>query len=170
MGIVVGRRALTVCLNILVLFGTAGAMSKYESSAGAELPNLSHNRTRELVWLTQRRLMKTVVHCVPPALPTGGRLRLKSTVVVDIKISAEGGVEAARVIQGHPMLYQAVIDAVRKWTFKPMIVRGKALRVLSRLKFVLSTVDGPTTPGCLNGFERLRGENVGYDCQSFSRS
>jgi TonB family protein len=97
--------------------------------------------------------MKRVTHCVPPALPTGGTLRLKSTVTVEIKISSEGKVETARLIQGHPLLHQAVIEAVRKWTFKPMIVRGKALRVVGTLKFVLSTLEGPTrNPGCLRGF------------------
>jgi TonB family protein len=97
--------------------------------------------------------MKRVIHCVPPALPTGGTLRLKSTVTVEIKISAEGRVEGARVIQGHPLLHQAVIETVRKWTFKPMIVRGKAICVVGRLKFVLSTLDGPTRKSeCLRGF------------------
>jgi len=151
MGIVV-RRALTVSLSVLMLFVMAGAKPKQELSAGAEQPNRLHHPTGGFVWLTQRRLMKRVIHCVPPALPTGGTLRLKSTVAVEIKISAEGRVEAARVTQGHPMLVHAVIETVRKWTFKPMIVRGKALRVFGRLKFVLSTLDRPTKPGCLNGF------------------
>lgn len=120
---VVGRRALTVSLSILMLFVTAGAKPKHETRAGAEQPNLLHNSTGEFVWLPQRRLMKRVTHCVPPALPTGGTLRLKSTVTVEIKLGAEGKVEAARVTHGQPLLYQAVIEAVRKWTFKPMIVR-----------------------------------------------
>lgn len=150
---VVSRRALTASLSVLMVFLTAGANPRHEQRTGAEQPNLSHNSTREFVWLTQRRLMRRVTHCVPPALPTGGTLRLKSTVTVEIKIDAGGEVEAARVTQGHPLLHQAVIEAVRKWTFKPMIVRGKALRVVGRLKFLLSTQDGPTKkPGCLRGF------------------
>jgi TonB family protein len=144
MGSVVGRRALTVSLSILMLFVMPSARPKHEPRAGAEQPNLLHNSTGEYVWLTQRRLMKRVTHCVPPALPTGGTLRLKSTVTVEIKIGADGKVEAARVTQGHPMLYQAVIEAVTKWTFKPMIVRGKANGFAGRLKFSLSTLDRPT--------------------------
>jgi TonB family protein len=147
------RRALTVSLSILMLFVMASAKPKHEPRAGAEQPNLLHNSTGEFVWLTQRRLMKRVTHCVPPALPTGGTLRLKSAVTVEIRIGADGKVEAARVTQGHPLLHQAVIEAVRNWTFKPMIVRGKARGVVGRMTFVLSTLDGPTkTPACLRGF------------------
>jgi TonB family protein len=136
-----------------MLFVPAGAKPKHELRAGEVQPGLLHNSTGEFVWLTQRRLMKRVTHCVPAALPTGGALRLKSTVTVEIRISTEGRVEAARVIQGHPLLHQAVLETVRKWTFKPMIVRGKAVRVVGGLKFVLSTLDGPTrNPGCLRGF------------------
>jgi TonB family protein len=136
-----------------MLFVTASAKSKLEERAGAELASFLHNSSGEFVWLTQRRLMKRVTHCVPPALPTGGRLRLKSTVTVEIKIGKEGKVEGTRVIQGHPLLHQAVIEAVRNWTFKPMIIRGKAHGVVGRLSFVLSTIDGPTQKSvCLRGF------------------
>jgi TonB family protein len=150
---IAARRARAVSLSILMLFVTAGAKPKLEERAGAEQPNLLHNPTGKFVWLTQRRLMKRVTHCVPPALPTGGTLRLKSTVRVEINIGKEGKVEGARVIQGHPLLHQAVIEAVRNWRFKPMIVRGKAHGVVGRLSFVLSTFDAPTKkPGCLRGF------------------
>lgn len=78
---------------------------------------------------------------------------MKGTVTAEIKISTEGKVEYARVIQGHPLLRQAVIEAVRRWTFKPLIVKGKALRVAGTLKFALSTLVGPTKKrGCLRGF------------------
>lgn len=148
-----GRGPLTVALSILMLFGTVGAKPKHEQLAGTQQPGLSHKSADQIVWLTQRRLMKRVIHCVPPQLPTGGKLRLKSNVTAEIKIAADGEVEAARIIQGHPLLYQAVIDAVRKWTFKPMLVRGKAFRVVGRLRFFLSTLDGPTKKqGCLRGF------------------
>ena len=151
---VVGRRALTVALGMLMLFVTAIGGPKLNQWAGAQHSKLLHTPTRGFVWLTQRRLMKRVTHCIPPALPTGGTLRLKSTVTVEIKIGADGKVEAARVTQGHPMLYQAVIGAVTKWTFKPMIVRGKANGFAGRLKFVLSTLKRPTKLGCLNGFSK----------------
>ena len=150
--IVVGSRALFVSLSILLCI-TAEAMPKHGRWAGAEQPNLLYDSGREAIWLTQRGLMKRVTYCVPPALPTGGTLRLRSTVTVEIKIDAEGKVEGARVIQGHPLLRQAVIEALREWMFEPMVVRDRVLRVVGRLKFVLSTLDTPTKkPGCLRGF------------------
>jgi TonB family protein len=50
-------------------------------------------------------------------------------VVLNAIISADGTIKSLRIVNGHPMLQQAALDGVRKWTFKPFTVDGEAVEV-----------------------------------------
>jgi protein TonB len=64
---------------------------------------------------------KAIERIVPlyPELPK--RIRLQGDVSVEVMISAEGRVESARAVSGHPMLVQAALDAARRWRFGPRL-------------------------------------------------
>jgi protein TonB len=55
--------------------------------------------------------------------------RVMGTVVVDIEISAQGNVASAQIISGPRMLRQPVLDAVRKYKYKPYLLNGKPVEV-----------------------------------------
>src|SRR5262245_52114072 len=83
--------------------------------------------------LTQRRLMNRVTHCVPPALPIGGTLRLNGKVTVEVRVNERGLVEGVKVIQGHPLLRGSVLEAVRSWKFRPFVSHSTPIGAVGRL-------------------------------------
>jgi periplasmic protein TonB len=66
-----------------------------------------------------------LITVVKPGLPEAAkRLRLKGPVILQTKINEAGKVAEIRVVQGHPMLNGAAQDAVRRWKYAPLLVRG----------------------------------------------
>ncbi|HTW81328.1 MAG TPA: energy transducer TonB [Terracidiphilus sp.] len=61
--------------------------------------------------------------------PTATEARVMGTVVVDIEIGVRGDVTYAKVISGPRMLRQSVLDAVRKYKYKPSLLNGKPVEV-----------------------------------------
>jgi TonB family protein len=57
-------------------------------------------------------------------------------VEIYIIVSEEGRVIEATAVKGHPMLYSAALDAVRRWTFKPATINGVRVKVQSSLTLI----------------------------------
>jgi protein TonB len=83
---------------------------------------------------------KAIDRVVPiyPDLPK--RIRLQGDVSIEVIISAEGRVESARVVSGHPMLVRAALDAARGWKFGPTILNGVPVAVSGVITFVFKIV------------------------------
>jgi TonB family protein len=62
-------------------------------------------------------------------------------VEVHIVVSEQGRVIEATAVSGHPMLYSAALDAIRKWSFKPMTVNGARVKVQSSLTLIFDPVN-----------------------------
>ena len=63
--------------------------------------------------------------------PLASAAQVQGTVVLQIEISAEGKVQNATVISGHPLLNDAAIQAVRQWSYKPFTVGGTVVPVVT---------------------------------------
>jgi periplasmic protein TonB len=72
------------------------------------------------------------VDLVRPQYPEAARkARLDGVVILDAIISASGEVEAVRVIRSAGrLLDDAAAEAIRKWTYRPATLNGRAVRVL----------------------------------------
>ena len=62
--------------------------------------------------------------------------RIEGPVSVEVVISPEGRVEAARAVSGHPLLKPAAIEAARGWRFQPTLLNGTPVRVTGIITFV----------------------------------
>jgi protein TonB len=73
-----------------------------------------------------------LVQRVEPGYPEAARkARLDGVVILDAIISASGEVEAVRVIRSAGRLLDAAAaEAIRKWTYRPATLNGRAVRVL----------------------------------------
>ena len=69
------------------------------------------------------------------------RIHLQGDVAVEVIISPEGRVEAARAISGHPMLITASLEAARGWRFQPTFLNGVPVRVTGVITFVFKLTD-----------------------------
>ena len=46
-------------------------------------------------------------------------------------ISKEGSIESLRVVTGHPLLNQAALDAVKQWKYRPTLLNGEPVEVIT---------------------------------------
>jgi len=83
---------------------------------------LSHMREGDLI----RR--------VQPAYPDLARkARIQGQVVLQAMISKQGTIKNLSVVEGHPMLVRAAIDAVSQWRYRPYILNGEPVEVATQI-------------------------------------
>jgi len=95
-------------------------------------------RDHQLLWrdaqgkpfrLAGKELEKRRIHCEALKLP--GQWCGKGKIMYQVVINAEGGIECAEALtKVHPVIKQPALDALKKWTFKPVEVDGKPIAVL----------------------------------------
>jgi TonB family protein len=73
------------------------------------------------LWATKR-----VKPVYPPQAKAAG---IHGRVVVEVTIDETGKVISARAASGHPLLKDAAVEAARGWTFPPMTLHGKPIKV-----------------------------------------
>jgi len=81
-----------------------------------------------------RNLVKKIDPILPQIVKQVGGIG--GSVVLDATISPEGKVTSLKAISGHPMLIQAVMDAVKQWEYKPFIQGGQPTAVITRVEWV----------------------------------
>jgi protein TonB len=88
----------------------------------------------DAVQLSSAHLMSLAVRKTPMMPPMVERLSISGTVTLRVCVNTEGRVSSATVIDGHPMAYQAVLDSVQKWRFKPYRLNGRVANVKGDLR------------------------------------
>jgi TonB family protein len=87
-----------------------------------------------------------LIHGTPPIYPAVAKAaRVQGTVVLQARIADDGTVAELHVISGHPMLLQAAIDAVKQWVYKPYLLGGKPLEVMTTINVVFTLAEPPKT-------------------------
>ena len=52
-------------------------------------------------------------------------MRLEGAVVVQAMVREDGTIGDVKVLEGHPELAQAVVDAVKNWRYQPFSLDGR---------------------------------------------
>jgi TonB family protein len=61
-----------------------------------------------------------------PEYPSVARTaRVEGVVVIEGTINVSGKVESIRVVEGHPMLVDEAVKAVKKWKYRPAMLNGE---------------------------------------------
>ncbi len=82
-----------------------------------------------------------VLHRTQPVYPQLARsARVQGTVEFTAVISKEGRVEKLALVHGHPLLVNAARDAILKWQYRPTLLNGQPVEVLTTItvNFTLS--------------------------------
>lgn len=82
-----------------------------------------------------------IVTSAKPVYPELARLsRTEGAVVLNISISKDGTVSKVEIVSGPSLLTRSAQEAVRQWKYKPTIVNGQAVEVITqvRLNFSIS--------------------------------
>jgi TonB family protein len=86
---------------------------------------------------------------VKPIYPTLAKeTRVEGMVILEAEIDKDGSIENLKVISGHPLLVQAAIDAVKQWRYKPTMMNGEAVAVVTTISvnFAFSSDSSDTSP------------------------
>jgi protein TonB len=71
---------------------------------------------------------------VKPIYPPLAKMaRQQGTVKFEATISKEGTIEELKLISGPPLLVQAAQDAVKQWRYKPTLLNGEPVEVLTTI-------------------------------------
>jgi protein TonB len=63
--------------------------------------------------------------------PLARQARIQGTVKLEAVISKDGTIENLTVVSGHPLLIQAALDAVKQWRYKPTMLNGVPVEVVT---------------------------------------
>lgn len=67
---------------------------------------------------------------VEPVYPViAMRARIEGTVQLRAVISKQGTIENLQLINGHPLLVQSAMDAVKQWRYRPYVLNGEPVEV-----------------------------------------
>lgn len=88
----------------------------------------------EPVRVSGEKQVKKLVHKVTPEYPPDAKeARIQGTVRLEVVIDKEGAAKEVRVLEGHPKLAAAAVNAVRQWVWEPTYVNGKAVEVIANI-------------------------------------
>jgi protein TonB len=72
-----------------------------------------------------------IVKVQPVYPPLAKQARIQGVVILEAIIGKDGAVSEVKVISGHPLLQQAAIDAVSQWKYKPTLLNGEPVEVVT---------------------------------------
>jgi periplasmic protein TonB len=72
-----------------------------------------------------------IVKVQPVYPPLAKQARIQGVVILEAIIGRDGAVTEVKVISGHPLLQQAAIDAVSQWKYKPTLLNGEPVEVVT---------------------------------------
>jgi protein TonB len=82
-----------------------------------------------------------IVKQVRPVYPALARqARIQGTVKLTAEIAKDGSIQKLDVLSGHPLLIPSALQAVKQWRYKPTLLNGQAVEVLTQIdvNFTLS--------------------------------
>ena len=125
----------TISINIPGLMDLAGqhslAVAPPEPRHVDAQPAAPHPPVRVGIGVQEAKLVFSPKPLYPPLAK---QARISGTVRLAAQISADGHIEDLRVVSGHPMLIQAAIEAVRQWVYRPTLLNGEPVEVLTEIQ------------------------------------
>ena len=115
-----------------------GVIGGIISSTPVAVPKVA---TPQRVRVSQGVAQGLLIHQVKPNYPALARqARIQGQVVLQATIAKDGTIQNLHMIQGHPMLAPAAIDAVKQWRYKPYFLNGEPVEVETQItvNFTLS--------------------------------
>lgn len=75
-----------------------------------------------------------LIRHVRPRYPAPAlQARIQGTVILEAIIGRQGWVKNLRVVSGHPLLIERALEAVRQWRYKPTLLNGMPVEVITRI-------------------------------------
>jgi protein TonB len=121
--------------------GAAGIDSILHSSAPTVPPPPPPPPPRKPLLIGGKVQEAKLILKVPPVYPEiARRAHISGLVVLEVTIDEEGNVTGWKTQQGHPVLVEAAVQAVKQWKYSPTLLNGEPLQVVStvNINFILN--------------------------------
>jgi protein TonB len=75
------------------------------------------------------------IHDEQPQYPREAREKgIQGDVILQARIDTKGNLANLKAVQGDPILVKAAVDAVKKWKYRPFILKGEPVEVETTIK------------------------------------
>jgi TonB family protein len=108
----------------------AGTMTAAQPAASADASPAPPARIRVGANVQQSKLVSQP-HPVYP--PEAKMARIQGAVHLSAIIGKDGTIQHLEVIDGHPLLAQAALDAVKQWVYQPTLLNGQPVEVMTEI-------------------------------------
>ena len=75
------------------------------------------------------RQPKVIVQVLPKYPPLARETHVQGQVRIDAVLDEQGNVIEMRIVSGHPLLYQAALDALKQWKYEPTYLNDRPIAV-----------------------------------------
>lgn len=76
-----------------------------------------------------------LIRKVTPAYPEmAKRANISGVVEIEAIIAKDGTMRSLRVLRGHPLLINAAVEAVKQWRYRPTLLQGQPVEVITRIE------------------------------------
>ncbi len=128
------------------VFTACTAVAAWQSARALPFPSTDHpkdtdtsqtkenDQTKPPIRVPGETQEKAVTKKVNPIYPKDAKIAgIQGTVELDITISKEGLVESVKPLSGPAELIQSSVDAVKQWEFRPTLLNGEPIEVVSEV-------------------------------------
>jgi periplasmic protein TonB len=120
--------------SVLELLKSAAASAAAEAAPPPAPPMPEPAPVRQIQRIGGSVQQANLIHQVTPRYPPLARqARVQGVVVLEAVISKEGFVDEMKVVAGHPLLTQAAVDAVKEWRYRPTLLNGEPVAVITTI-------------------------------------
>jgi TonB family protein len=135
-----GQRAYTLRLSLDTGFGVGGGVATPVLSAAPPVPDSSGNPPQRIRVGGNVQQMMLIEQPRPVYPMEAKKARIQGVVRLDAVIAKDGTMLNLSVDSGHPLLVPAALEAVKHWIYKPTLLNGEPVEVVTKIdvNFTLS--------------------------------
>jgi protein TonB len=114
---------------------SAAAPAPTPSLSAATVENGPATTDQQRVRISSDVVEGMAIYKPAPQYPQMARIaHISGDVVLKVTIDRTGRVTNVVAVQGHPILIQSAIDAVKQWKYRPYVFNGEAVAIESTVK------------------------------------
>jgi len=94
------------------------------------------------VYVPGNVMQANLTHEETPGYPPAAKAaHVQGNVIMKAIIGTDGTVKELSLVSGPPLLVQAAMDTVKKWVYKPTLLNGHAVEVITRLELKFAVTE-----------------------------
>ena len=131
----IGRLRRIVALGACVILGVAAATSAVALRVGVdEKGSDAPKKDVHSVSVDAKTMSKQLLSKTTPVYPPEAKVaKIQGKVVLEAVIGTDGHVENLKAVSGPNELQQSALDAVRQWVYKPYLLNGQPVEVMTTI-------------------------------------